>query len=88
VRKTTLHTPRSAKKEGEEVLQMLEQKFPLQPVMKTMVRQAVPLHPMEVHGRADIYLQPIEDPTMEKMGRDRVVLVGTWRLSRPSQNSF
>ena len=28
VRKTTLQTPRSVKKEGEEVLQVLEQRFP------------------------------------------------------------
>jgi len=30
--------------------------LPLQPMMKTMVRQAVPLQPMEVHGGADIHL--------------------------------
>jgi len=30
--------------------------FPLQLVMKTMVRQAVPLQPMQVHGGADIHL--------------------------------
>jgi len=34
--------------------------LPLQLVMKTMVRQAVPLQPMEVHGGADIHLQPVE----------------------------
>jgi len=33
---------------------------PLQPMEKTMVRQAVPLQPMEVHGGADIHLQPME----------------------------
>jgi len=32
----------------------------LQPVVKTMVRQAVPLQPMEVHSGADIHLQPVE----------------------------
>jgi len=32
--------------------------IPLQPVEKAMVRQAVPLQPMEVHGGASIYLQP------------------------------
>ena len=36
--------------------------IPLQPVVKTMVRQAVPLQPMEVNGGADIHLQPMEDP--------------------------
>jgi len=35
---------------------------PLQPVMKTMVRQAVPLQHMEVHGGAAVQLQPMEDP--------------------------
>jgi len=42
------------------------QTFPLQPVTKTMVRQAVPLQPMEVHGGADIHLQPVEDPIPEQ----------------------
>ncbi|GAB0181283.1 AN1-type zinc finger protein 5-like [Grus japonensis] len=34
---------------------------------KTMVRQAVPLQPMEVDGGADIHLQPMEDPMPEQM---------------------
>ncbi|GAB0206974.1 AN1-type zinc finger protein 5-like [Grus japonensis] len=34
---------------------------------KTTVRQAVPLQPMEVNGRADIPLQPVEDPTPEQV---------------------
>ncbi|GAB0203478.1 acid sphingomyelinase-like phosphodiesterase 3b [Grus japonensis] len=34
--------------------------IPLQPVEKTMVRQTVPLQPVEVHGGADIHLQPVE----------------------------
>ena len=42
--------------------------IPLQPVVKTMVRQAVPLQPMEVHSGADIHLQPMEDPTLEQVG--------------------
>ena len=41
--------------------------IPLQPMVKTMVRQAVPLQPMEVHGGADIHLQPMEDPTPEQV---------------------
>ncbi|KAK4828110.1 hypothetical protein QYF61_023472 [Mycteria americana] len=41
--------------------------IPLQPVVKTMVRQAVPLQPTEVHGGADIYLQPVEDPMLEQV---------------------
>ncbi|KAK4829932.1 hypothetical protein QYF61_007655 [Mycteria americana] len=39
----------------------------LQPVVKTMVRQAVPLQPMEVNSGADIHLQPVEDLTPEQM---------------------
>ncbi|GAB0189017.1 epimerase family protein SDR39U1 [Grus japonensis] len=41
--------------------------IPLQPMEKTMVRQAVPLQLMEVHGRADIHLQPMKDPTLEQV---------------------
>jgi len=55
VKEKTLQTPRSVKKEGEEVL-----KVPEHLVMKTMVRQAVPLQFMEVHGGADLHLQPME----------------------------
>ncbi|CAM9154447.1 unnamed protein product, partial [Bubo scandiacus] len=32
-----------------------------------MVRQAVPLQPMEVNSEADIHLQPVEDPTTEQV---------------------
>ncbi|KAK4810989.1 hypothetical protein QYF61_014461 [Mycteria americana] len=32
-----------------------------------MVRQVVPLQPMEVNGGADIHLQPMEDPTPEQV---------------------
>ncbi|GAB0205970.1 AN1-type zinc finger protein 5-like [Grus japonensis] len=32
-----------------------------------MVRQAVLLKPMEVHGGADIHLQLVEDPTLEQV---------------------
>ena len=45
--------------------------IPLQPMLKTMVRQAVPLQPMEVHGGADIHLQPVEDPTPEQVDARR-----------------
>ncbi|KAM9630146.1 uncharacterized protein ACIBXB_016689 isoform 1-T2 [Morphnus guianensis] len=44
---------------------------PLQPLVKTVVRQAVPLQPTEVHGGADIHLQPGEDPTLEQVGARR-----------------
>jgi len=55
VRAATLQTPRPVKKEGEEVLQALEQ-----PVEQTMVRQAVTLQSMEAHGGADPHLYPME----------------------------
>ncbi|GAB0184528.1 AN1-type zinc finger protein 5-like [Grus japonensis] len=34
---------------------------------KTMVRQAVPLQPMEDDSGADIHLQPVEDPMSEQV---------------------
>ena len=37
----------------------------MQPMVRTMGRQAVHLHPMEVHDGAEINLQPVEDPTLE-----------------------
>ncbi|GAB0208702.1 AN1-type zinc finger protein 5-like [Grus japonensis] len=36
-------------------------------MVKTMVKQAVSLQPIEVNGRADIHLQPMEDPTLEQV---------------------
>ncbi|PKU39468.1 protein pxr1-like [Limosa lapponica baueri] len=45
--------------------------IPLQPVVKTMVRQAVPLQPMEGNGGTDIHLQPMEDPTLEQVDTRR-----------------
>ena len=66
-----MQTPRSLKKEGEEMLQAPEQRFPCSPWRKTMVRQAVPLQPMEVHSGADIHLQPREDPTLEQVDARR-----------------
>ncbi|GAB0184750.1 AN1-type zinc finger protein 5-like [Grus japonensis] len=41
--------------------------IPLQPMEKTMVKQAVPLQPMEDDGGADIHLQPMEDPMPEQV---------------------
>ncbi|GAB0178442.1 AN1-type zinc finger protein 5-like [Grus japonensis] len=32
-----------------------------------MVRQAVPLQPIDDDGGADIHLQPVEDPTLEQV---------------------
>lgn len=36
-------------------------------VVKTTVKQTVLLQPMEIHGGADIHLQPMEDPMLEQM---------------------
>jgi len=47
------------------VLQAPEQRFPCN--MQTTVRQAIPLQPMEVHGGADLLLQPVQDSTPEQM---------------------
>ena len=50
MKETTLQTPRSVKKEGGGGTQDAgAESLPLQPVMKTMVRQAVPLQSTEVH---------------------------------------
>ena len=45
--------------------------IPLQPVVKTLVRQAVALQSRGVHGGADLHLQPGEDPTPEQVGSQR-----------------
>ncbi|KAJ7396462.1 protein pxr1-like [Pitangus sulphuratus] len=65
VSERALQTPRSTKKEREVVFHALEQIL-LQPMLKTMVRQAVPLQPMEVHRGAEIHLQPVEDSMPEQ----------------------
>jgi len=41
--------------------------IPLQPMEKTMVRQAVALKPMEVHSGSDLHLQTVEDPMPEQV---------------------
>ncbi|OPJ73482.1 hypothetical protein AV530_005823 [Patagioenas fasciata monilis] len=41
--------------------------IPLQTMVQTMVRQVVPLKPMEVHSRVDTYLYPMKDPTLEQV---------------------
>jgi len=46
--------------EGGGARNVRAESLPLQLVMKNMVRQLVPLQPMEVHGGADIHLQPVE----------------------------
>ena len=66
MRETTMQTPRSLKKEGGGA-PGARAEIPLQPVGKTMVRQAVPLQPTEVNSGAEIPLQPVEDPTPEQV---------------------
>jgi len=41
---------------GGDAQNVRAENLPLQLVMKTMVRQVVPLQPMEVHGGADNHL--------------------------------
>ena len=41
--------------------------IPLQPVGKTIVKQVVPLQPMEVNTGAEIPLRPVEDPMPEQV---------------------
>jgi len=45
--------------------------LPLQPVVKTTVRQAVTLQSVDVHGGANLYMQPMEDPTPEQVDAQR-----------------
>ena len=54
------------RRRGRRCSRCRSREIPLQPVVKTMVRQAVPLQPMEVHGGADLHLQPVEDPMPEQ----------------------
>ena len=52
---------------GGEAAPDTRAEIPLQPVVKTMVTQAVPLQPLEVNGGADLHLQPREDPMPEEV---------------------
>ncbi|KAJ7419743.1 hypothetical protein WISP_52376 [Willisornis vidua] len=45
--------------------------IPLQPVVQTIVRQVVPLQPMEVHRGAEEHLQPMDNPTLEQVNTPR-----------------
>jgi len=57
VQETTLQIPRSVKEEGGGGARASgAETLPLQLVMKTMVRQVVPLQSVEVHDGADIHL--------------------------------
>jgi len=41
--------------------------IPLQPLVKTIVMQIVPLQLMKVHSGAEIHLKIMEDPTPEQV---------------------
>ncbi|GAB0183154.1 hypothetical protein GRJ2_000780700 [Grus japonensis] len=56
--------PRSVQTEGEEVLQAPEPRFPCG---EDHGEAGCPLQPMEVHGGADIHLQPTEAPMPEQV---------------------
>ena len=59
-RKNSADTKVSEEGGGGGAQDVTAESLPLQPMMKTMVRQAVPLQSMEVHGGADLHLQPVE----------------------------
>ncbi|PKU33945.1 protein pxr1-like [Limosa lapponica baueri] len=54
----------------------------LQPMVKTMVRQAVPWQPMEVHGGADTHLQPMEAHGAGGCLKESVTPVGSLSWSK------
>ena len=63
MREAILQTPRSVGQEGEEVLP--EQRFP-GACGTEQGEAAVPLQPMELHGGAEIHLQPTGNPRLEQ----------------------
>ena len=56
MRETTLQTPKSVRKEWEEVLQTLEERFSPAAPGADHGEAGCPLQPMEVHGGAGIHL--------------------------------
>lgn len=71
VREAALCSPRAVKQQQERP-QVLEQRFPGRPWVKTMVSQAVPLWSVEVQGE-DTHLEPLETPPCQ-----RWMLKGGW----------
>ncbi|KAF4795871.1 hypothetical protein TURU_089446 [Turdus rufiventris] len=51
-----------SEEEGEGGAPGTRAEIPLQPILKTMVKQAITLQPMEDHGDAEIHPQPMEEP--------------------------
>ncbi|XP_051667216.1 uncharacterized protein LOC127481693 [Manacus candei] len=66
--------------------------IPLQPLVKTIVRQDVLVQHVEVHSEVDIHLRSMEDPMLDQLRRESnsVALVGTWHPVRanPVQLNF
>lgn len=56
-----------SEKGGGGGAQGVRAEVPLQPMVQTLVSQAVPLQPTEGHGGAEIHLQPVEDPPLEQV---------------------
>jgi len=68
VKETTLQTPRSLLKEAEgSARDARAESLALQSILKTTVRQVVPLQPMEVHGGADFHYSPWKGPSPEQV---------------------
>lgn len=65
MRETTLQSGRSMRKEREETSVGTRALIFLQPVMKSMVREAVPLQPMKVCGKTEMH--PMEDPKPQQV---------------------
>lgn len=45
--------------------------IPFQILVQTLVSEAVPLQPMEVHGGVELPLQPVEEPTLDQVDAAR-----------------
>ena len=71
MRGTTPQTPRSVKKEGEEVLQAPEQRDSPAAHGEDHAEAGCPPELTELHG--DIHLQPVEDPTPEQLDARRTL---------------
>ena len=77
-----LQTPRAGKKEGGGGAQDTGlESLPLWLVMKTTVRQVVPLQPMEVHSGAVIHLQPREGTPCRSRWRTHAGAACSWRTA-------
>ena len=63
---TALQTPRSVQKEGQEVLQVPELRFPAAPGA-AHGEAAVPLQPLEDCRDSEIPLQPLEKLMLEQV---------------------